>query len=151
MVALRSGANLDRERVRVRLPNGLTRYLLWECNVREDNAKAVQAQNRPCHSALISDPPRPRNTKTSPANGSRPRLSCTNNDKPCMPLRMSVWPVAIQVRDVSLFVACTRLARPAFHSRIKIALCRHAIREDPAQPHNGKCDRQVTQPVLLHG
>lgn len=31
-------------------------------------------------------------------DGSRPRLSCTNNDKPCMPLRMSVWPVAIQIR-----------------------------------------------------
>jgi hypothetical protein len=44
MVALRSGANLDRERVRVRLPNGLTRYLLGECNAREDNATAVQAQ-----------------------------------------------------------------------------------------------------------
>ena len=26
------------------------------------------------------------------------RLSCTNHDKPCMPLRMSVWPVAIQMR-----------------------------------------------------
>src|SRR5438128_10794230 len=37
-----------------------------------------------CHKALISEPPRPRNTKTSPANGSRPRLSCTSKARPCM-------------------------------------------------------------------
>jgi hypothetical protein len=38
------------------------------------------------------------NTNTSPANGSRPRSSCTSNAKSCMPFLISVWPVAIQIR-----------------------------------------------------
>ena len=55
-----------------------------------------------CQRALISRPLFPRKTKTSPLNGSRPRPSCTIRARPCIPLRISQWPLAIQTRTLEL-------------------------------------------------
>src|SRR6516165_9300321 len=47
-----------------------------------------------CHSTLIREPRRPRNTNRWPLCGLRLSVSCTSSAKPSKPLRMSVWPVA---------------------------------------------------------
>src|ERR1700676_5064890 len=58
--------------------------------------------------------------KTSPVKGSRPRPSCTRRARPCMPLRMSVWPVAIQIRTplgTGIIAAPAKPPSPAMPAR----------------------------------
>ena len=51
-----------------------------------------------CQRIFNRSPLRPRNTKTCPPNGSRRSTSCTRKAKPCIPRRLSVWPVASRIR-----------------------------------------------------
>jgi hypothetical protein len=53
---------------------------------------------RPIDRFTRPEPLRPLKMKISPANGSLPRPSCTCKARPRIPRRISVWPVAIQIR-----------------------------------------------------
>ena len=75
---------------------------LAPCSQIGDATDRQSSRNETVCRMLVVGPVWPGRHKASRSKGSRPRPSCTIRARPCIPLRISQWPLAIQTRTLEL-------------------------------------------------